>query len=68
MKSILKHMLIGFKVSYNIFYGSLLALIHKLIPDLFKISQAIKLKNFMILSIKRNNNNNDLIKHIKVND
>jgi hypothetical protein len=68
MKSILKHMLIGFKVSYNMFYGSLLAIIHELIPDLFKISKAIKLKNFMILSIKRDINNNDLIKDIKVND
>ena len=61
-------MLIAFKVSYNMFYGSLLALIHGLIPGLFKISRAIKLKNFMSLSIKRDNNNNYLIKYIKVYD
>jgi len=63
-------MLIAFKVSYDMFYGrSLLAPIHGLIPGVyFEISRAIKLKNFMGLSIKRDNNNNNLLKYIKVND
>ena len=68
MKSILKHMLIAFKASYNMFYESLLALIHELIPDLFQNIASNKIKNFMSLSIKRNNNNNNLIIYIEVND
>jgi hypothetical protein len=44
MKSIMKHMLIAFKVSYNMFYGSLLALIHGLIPDLFQNIASNKIK------------------------
>ena len=64
----LEHMLVAFKVSYNMLYGSLLALIHGLIPGLFENSASIKLKNFMNLSIKRDNNNNNLIINIKVND
>ena len=39
-----KHMLIAFKVSYNMFCGSLLALIHALIPGLFQNSASIKIK------------------------
>ncbi|MDC1166546.1 DUF6356 family protein [Candidatus Pelagibacter sp.] len=57
-----EHMLIELKVSSNMFYGSLLALIHGLIPVYFKLAQVAKLKNFMNLSIKRDNNNNkDLV-------
>jgi hypothetical protein len=44
MKIILKHMLIAFKVSSNMFYGSLLALIHELIPDLFQNIASNKIK------------------------
>ena len=40
----LEHMLVAFKVSYNMFCGSLLALIHGLIPDLFQNSASIKIK------------------------
>lgn len=40
----LDHMLIAFKVSYNMFYGSLLALIHGLIPGLFETSTSNKIK------------------------
>ena len=39
-----EHMLIAFKVSYNMFYGSLLALIHGLIPGLFQTSVSNKIK------------------------
>ena len=39
-------MLIAFKVSYNMFYGSLLVLIHELIPDLFQIIASNKIKKF----------------------
>jgi hypothetical protein len=41
-----KHMLmlIAFKVSYNMFYGSLLAVIHGLIPGLFQNSASNKIK------------------------
>jgi hypothetical protein len=46
MKSILNHKLIAFKVSYNIFYRSLLALIHELIPDLFQNISSNKIKKF----------------------
>ena len=60
----LEHMLIAFKVSYNMFYGSLLAVIHGFISVYFKIALAIKLKNFMNLSIKKDNNNNNLITYI----
>ena len=38
------HMLIAFKVSYNMLYGSLLALIHGLIPGLFQTSASKKIK------------------------
>ena len=65
MKSILRHMLIAFKVSYNMFYGSLLALIHGLIPGLFQTSASNKIKElYMNFLIERDNenNNNDLIK------
>ena len=40
----LEHILIAFKVSYNIFCGSLFALIHGLIPGLFQNSASIKIK------------------------
>ena len=40
----LEHMLVAFKVSYNMLYGSLLALIHVLIPGLFENSASIKIK------------------------
>jgi len=43
-KDIEEHMLIAFKVSYNMFYGSLLALIHALIPGLFQTSASNKIK------------------------
>ena len=39
----LQHMLVAFKVSYNMLYGSLLALIHDLIPGLFQNSANIKI-------------------------
>jgi hypothetical protein len=37
-------MLISFKVSYNMFYGSLLALIHELITDLLQNIASNKIK------------------------
>ena len=40
----LEHMLIAFKVSYNMLYGGLLALIHGLIPGLFQTSASNKIK------------------------
>ena len=40
----LEHMLVAFKVSYNMLYGSLLALIHGLIPGSFQNSASIKIK------------------------
>jgi hypothetical protein len=40
----LEHMLIAFKVSYNMFHGILLALIHGLIPGLFQTSASNKIK------------------------
>jgi len=40
----LEHMHVAFKVSYNMLYGSLLALIHGLIPGLFQNSASIKIK------------------------
>ena len=40
----LEHILIAFKVSYNMFCGSLFALIHGLIPVLFQNSVSIKIK------------------------
>ena len=43
-KYIEEHMLIAFKVSYNIFYGSLLALIHELIPNLSQNIASNKIK------------------------
>ena len=39
-----EHMLVAFKVSYNMFCGSLLALIHGLIPGLFQNNASIKIK------------------------
>jgi hypothetical protein len=39
----LEHMLVAFKVSYNMFCGSLLALIHGL-PGLFQNNASIKIK------------------------
>jgi len=39
-----EHMLVAFKVSYNMFCGSLLALIHGLIPGLFQNSASIKIQ------------------------
>ena len=40
----LEHMLVAFKVSYIMLYGSLLALIHGLIPGLFQTSASNKIK------------------------
>jgi hypothetical protein len=40
----LEHMFVAFKVSYNMFCGSLMALIHGLIPGLFQNSASIKIK------------------------
>ena len=40
----LEHMLVAFKVSYNMLCGGLLALIHGLIPGLFENSASIKIK------------------------
>ena len=39
-----EHMLIALKVSSNMFYGSLLGLIHGLIPGLFQTSASSKIK------------------------
>ena len=39
-----ERMLIALKVSSNMFYGSLLALIHGLIPGLFQTSASSKIK------------------------
>ena len=39
-----EHMLIALKVSSNMFYGSLLAVIHGLIPGLFQNSASNKIK------------------------
>jgi len=39
-----EHMLIALKVSSSMFYGSLLALIHALIPGLFQTSASNKIK------------------------
>ena len=40
----LEHMNVAFKVNYNMLYGSLLALIHGLIPGLFQNSASFKIK------------------------
>jgi hypothetical protein len=40
----LEHILVAFKVSYNMFCGVLFALIHCLIPGLFQNSASIKIK------------------------
>ena len=40
----LEHILVAFKVSYNMFSESLFALIHGLIPGLFENSESIKIK------------------------
>ena len=39
-----EHMLVALKVSFNMFYGSLLALIHGLIPGIFQRSASNKIK------------------------
>ena len=39
-----EHMLVAFKVSFKMFYGSLLALIHGLIPGVFQTSASNKIK------------------------
>ena len=62
-----KHILITFKVSYNMFYGSLLTVIHGL-PGLFQNSASNKINELYEFIIKKDNNNNNLIKNIKVND
>ena len=65
MKIMLRIRVLRSKVSSNMFYESLLALIHGLIPDLFQTSASNKIKElYMNFSIKRDNdnNNNDLIK------
>ena len=50
----LELMLVAFKVSYNMLYGSLLALIHGLIPGLFQTSASIKIKElYEFLNKKR---------------
>ena len=49
----LKHMLVAFKVSYKMFGGSLLALIHGLIPGLFENSASIKIKELYELINKK---------------
>ena len=56
-----KHMLIALKVSYNMFYGSLLALIHGVIPGLFQNSGSIKIKELYKFINKKTNNNNNLV-------
>ena len=40
----LEHMLVALKVSFKMFYGSLLALIHGLIPGVFQTSASNKIK------------------------
>ena len=40
----LEHILVAFKISYNMFCGSLFAFIHGLIPSLFQNSASIKIK------------------------
>jgi hypothetical protein len=58
----LKNMLVAIKVSYNMSYGSLLTLIHDLIPGLFQTSASIKIKElYEVINIKRDNNNKNLI-------
>ena len=64
----LEHMHVEFKVSYEMLYGNLLALIHGLIPGFFQNSASIKIKELYEFINKRDNNNNNLIKNIKVND
>ena len=39
-----EHMLVALKVSFKMFYGSLLALIHGLIPGVFQTSTSNKIK------------------------
>ena len=39
-----EHMLVALKVSFKMFYGSLLALIHSLIPGVFQTSASNKIK------------------------
>ena len=46
-------MLVTFKVSYNVLYGSLLALFHGLIPGLFENSESIKIKELYELINKK---------------
>ena len=67
MKIMLRIRVLRSKVSSNMFYESLLSLIHGLIPDLFQTSASNKIKElYMNFSIKRDNNNNNLIINIKV--
>ena len=49
----LEHMLVAFKVSYNMLYRSLLALFHGLIPGLFENSESIKIKELYELINKK---------------
>jgi hypothetical protein len=49
----LEHMLVAFKVSYNMLYGGLLALIHGLIPGLVENSSSIKIKELYELINKK---------------
>ena len=49
----LEHMLVAFKVSYNMSCGSLLAFIHGLIPGLFETSASIKIKELYELINKK---------------
>ena len=49
----LEHMLVAFKVSYNMLYGVLLALIHGLMPGLFENSTSIKIKELYELINKK---------------
>ena len=67
-KNYLEHMLRVVKFSYNMFYGSLLALIHELTQGLFQNSASNKIKELYEFINKNSNNNNNLINFIKVND
>jgi hypothetical protein len=49
----LEHMLVAIKVSYNMLYESLLALIHGLIPNLFQNSASMKIKELYELINKK---------------
>ena len=49
----LQHILIAFKVSYNMFYGGLLALINGLIPGLLQTSKSKIIKELYEFIDKR---------------